>query len=245
MSLLITSALASHYLVFTNYLFMYKTIFGKEFRFELSEKIYYRFGIRYTNQDYNNYHELWIWFFWQIYIHWDENYEDDRIEYWLEIDWNRILLSYGKNDYFQEKPWKRWWFWWDRIPDFFLWKEKRLWADEDWHGKFPLKMGYGDEYICTVTSKQLYGWRPRWFWKKYWRSYEVTPDRSIPYEGKWENSWDCGIDGTSQMNIWSVWSPDEAVEELKKSCEKYRIKYWMVSDEYMKDKMTPMKIPLR
>ncbi len=41
------------------------------------------------------------------------------------------------------------------------------------------------------------------------------------------------------MNIGSVKSPEEAVEELKQSCEKYRIKYGMPSDSYMSDKMKP------
>lgn len=217
---------------------IYKTFFGKEFGIEVLDTHYMRFWFTYTNQDYNNMHQLYLGLWKQIYITWDENYKDDRIEYGIVIWPESIQVQYGKNDYFHEKPGKRWYFYWGKIPDFFLWKEKRLWSDEGWHGKHPIKMEYGDEYICTVTSKQLYGWRPRWFWKKYWRSYEVTPDRSIPFEWKWENSWDCGIDGTSQMNTEAL-CPEDAVLKLKVSCERYRIKYWMPPDDYMKDKMKP------
>jgi hypothetical protein len=91
-----------------------------------------------------------------------------------------------------------------------------------------------DEYKVKVTWSQLYWWRPRWFGKKYWFSYKVTPDRTIPYQWKWENSWDCGDNGTSSMSTWNAQTPQEAVEQLKKSCERSRKKYGIIKNIQMK-----------
>lgn len=91
-----------------------------------------------------------------------------------------------------------------------------------------------DEYIVKITWKQSYKWRPRWFGRKWWYSYTAIPDRIIPYQWKWENSWDCWDDWTVEMITWRANSPEEAVEQLKQSCEKSRNKYWIVNNIQMK-----------
>lgn len=94
-------------------------------------------------------------------------------------------------------------------------------------------MDYWDRYMVKITWQQLYWWRSRWFGKKYWFSYELIPDRIIPYQWKWENSWDCWDDWTTSMTTGDAKTPEEALKILKDSCEKSRLKYWLTSNIQM------------
>ena len=209
---------------------LYKTLFWQECRIEIRNEVRFEVAFEYTNASYDDEYQIylafgkWIWITW-----WDYTGNQEPVRYWFRISKDLINVWYGHNDYFEEhKNCKNFRFYWSRITDFFLGKEKQLWEWEKFIWRFPMKMDRWDEYVVKVTTNQLYSWRPRWFWRKLHLSWECTPDRWIPHEGKGENSWDCWPDATQSMSTSGCSSPEEAVQELKKSCERDRAKYWDV-----------------
>ena len=185
------------------------------------------FWFYYGTSQYDNDNKIHIaLIFFELRISWWTNFR----EYKYGFEFNRMYFSlyYWKNNYFWEwennKTFRLWWW---RIFDFFFWKELRLWGDEKYFWKYELIMDYWDRYMVKITWQQLYWWRSRWFGKKYWFSYELIPDRIIPYQWKWENSWDCWDDWTTSMTTGDAKTPEEALMKLKKSCEENRKKYWI------------------
>ena len=60
--------------------------------------------------------------------------------------------------------------------------------------------------------------------KQLTNNYQIDLDIPIPYEGKGENGWDCGEDGTYSSNMVAD-SLEEAIQKLVDSSLKYRIRY--------------------
>lgn len=78
-------------------------------------------------------------------------------------------------------------------------------------------------YPGTATVKHCVWKRPRWFAKK--RTYtEVAMDECIPFPGKGENSWDCGMDGLCGYSV-SGTSVEMAIAHGVQSALESRRKY--------------------
>lgn len=78
-------------------------------------------------------------------------------------------------------------------------------------------------YPATVTMEYANWKRPRWF-KKTIISADVKLPNAIPYEGKGENSWDCGEDGLYGMSC-SARNVEEAIAKVVESAMRSRRKY--------------------
>lgn len=78
-------------------------------------------------------------------------------------------------------------------------------------------------YMATVKLVRYTWKRPQWFAKRMIRA-EIDIPGGIPFEGKGENSWDCGIDGTFGMTTGEVRDIPEAVGILVASCLRERVK---------------------
>ena len=75
-----------------------------------------------------------------------------------------------------------------------------------------------------------YTWkRPRWFARRMLRV-EIQVPEGIPHEGKGENSWDCGIDGTYGITTGECRTIAQGVGVLVGSCLESRVKYGGWSD---------------
>lgn len=204
---------------------IHRTFFWVDFSIEYTDYSAFNFGFEYANQSYHEERQLYLAFFRQVWIGWGwYNWRGESVRYWIKVDKSCIEIHYGLCDYFEEIPGKKVWrFYWDRINDFLFWKEKFHHTNEKDHGKFRMKLAYGDEYNVKIESCERIVSRGRFITNR-WRSYKCTPDRWVPHQGKW----DCGDDATYSMSC-SAASPEEALEKLRVSSEKNREKYGMVS----------------
>ena len=211
----------------------YITIFWKEFSIEYTNNNSFDFWFEYTNQSYNDEHQLYLAFIRRIWIS-RRNYNGRAIpvRYWIKINTSCIAIYYWVCDFFEEMHGKKLWtFHWDRINDFFFGRQKYHHTHDKEYWKFPMKLDHWDEYNVSITSCERVVSRGRFITHR-WRSYECTPDRWVPHQGKWENPWDCGDDATFSMSCsWN--SPEEVLKKFKEWCERDRRKYWMVSDPQM------------
>lgn len=208
-----------------------KRFFTKWWSVEYTTRPSFAFSLVYQNRSYDDDTQISLAFFWKLWITFNgHNGREEPKKYGIEINHLYISIYYGLCDYHEEmKDKKLIRFWWSSIPDFFFWREIRFRSDEKYHWVYELKMDRWDSYNVAINSHQLYWWRPRWFGRKYWKWFNLKPDRGIPCQWKWENSWDCGNNATYEMSC-SAQSPEEALQILKDSCEKDRKKYWEVKD---------------
>lgn len=78
-------------------------------------------------------------------------------------------------------------------------------------------------YQATAELTDFIYTRPRWFTKTV-RRVDIKVPKGIPFEGKGENSWDCGSDATYGMCTGPCSSIPEAVGKLVGSVLKDRVK---------------------
>jgi len=208
---------------------IHRTFFWVDFTIEYTHSNSFDFWFEYTNKSYNDDRQLYLAFLRRVWISWGGyNGRVESVRYGIKINTNCIAIYYWVCDFFEEMPGKKLWtFHWDRINDFLFGRQKYHHTYEKEYWKFRMKLNHWDEYNVSITSCERIVSRGRFITHR-WMSYECTPDRWIPHQGKWENSWDCGDDATYSMSC-SAKSPEEALEKLRVSSEKTRGKYGMVS----------------
>lgn len=156
-----------------------------------------------------------------------KKYTRDTWKVWFSFNHIYMTLHYWFMDLLEEEK-NHFIFFYDRITRFFFWRDNVVrWELKDmWD--YEMIMNHWDKYKVHVEMQEMYSFRKRiFYWRYLWTRWEITPDRWIPTEWKWENSWDCGEDATYSMSTWNCAWPNEAVQELKESVERTRIKYWV------------------
>jgi hypothetical protein len=88
----------------------------------------------------------------------------------------------------------------------------------------------GNYKVSVVKYSRIDQWK-RWGIKKRMVTYEVTPEFPVPHQGKGENSWDCGEDGTFSSSFPESWMVHSGFKI--RNCYDAALNFWVSN---MKDR---------
>lgn len=141
-----------------------------------------------------------------VWFGWDRFKRCERREFRVAFEDGaaRFSLWHNPHDWNSRDPW-----WMQtysfHFADFFMGRQKHTKETiETRDVLIPMPEG---SYPATVEFVRAKWKRPRWF-ALVKTCADVKMDRGIPFEGKGENSWDCGEDA---MN--SMWTPAASIED--------------------------------
>jgi hypothetical protein len=129
------------------------------------------------------------------------------------MGWDDPMESRGTD------PW--WWHQYINLDTFFLGRSK---CTQEILETREVEIPMPEKSYKATANLVLYTWtRPRWF-KKQIKRVDIKIPEGIPFEGKGENSWDCGHDATYGITTGECHSIPEGVGMLVGSVLRDRVK---------------------